>query len=355
MADDQSQEDRTEEPTQHRLDEALKRGDVVKSAEISTFLALGALMLGLSVAGAVSARNLALDMRAFLMNPHLLPGGPDAMMWAGRKAVMSTLWAVGPIAGLLFVAAIAAGLIQHRPVWSFDPLMPKFDRLSPMAGLKRIMGPQALGNFGKGLLKILIVGALSVWLLWGEHNRVEALVGMAPADIMGAVFGLALKLLGLVLAAHAVLAGGDYVMARFSWMRRQRMTKHELKEEMRNQDGNPEIKAKLRQIRVLRLRKRMMAAVPQATVIVTNPTHYAVALKYEKGQAAPICVAKGVDELALRIRSVATEHNVPIVENPPLARALHASVQIDDEIPVEHYKAVAEVIGFVLRLKRRAS
>jgi flagellar biosynthetic protein FlhB len=145
------------------------------------------------------------------------------------------------------------------------------------------------------------------------------------------------------------------VVARFSWMRRLRMSKQELKDEMKEQDGNPEIKAKLRQLRAQRLRKRMMAEVPKATVVIANPTHFAVALRYETGQAAPICVAKGVDELALRIRSVAEEHQVPVVENPPLARALHASVEIDDEIPVEHYKAVAEVIGFVLRLKRRAS
>jgi len=133
------------------------------------------------------------------------------------------------------------------------------------------------------------------------------------------------------------------------------MSKQELKDEMKEQDGNPEIKAKLRQLRAQRVRKRMMAEVPKATVVITNPTHFAVALRYEKGQAAPICVAKGVDELALRIRSVAEEHQVPIVENPPLARALHASVEIEDEIPVERYKAVAEVIGFVLRLNRRAS
>jgi flagellar biosynthesis protein FlhB len=131
------------------------------------------------------------------------------------------------------------------------------------------------------------------------------------------------------------------------------MTKRELKEEYKETEGNPEIKAKLKQIRVARVKRRMMAAVPTATVVITNPTHYAVALRYERGMAAPVCVAKGVDDLALRIRAVATEHRVAVVENPPLARALHATVRIDDEIPVEHYKAVAEVIGAILRLRRR--
>ena len=131
------------------------------------------------------------------------------------------------------------------------------------------------------------------------------------------------------------------------------MSKRELKEEFKETEGNPEIKAKLKQIRMARVKRRMMAAVPTATVIVTNPTHYAVALKYDRGMAAPICVAKGVDAIALRIRAIASEHDVAVVENPPLARALHATVEIDQEIPVEHYKAVAEVIGTILRLRRR--
>ena len=199
------------------------------------------------------------------------------------------------------------------------------------------------------------MAAIATFALWGERDRLEALVGAGEATILSASLSVSLRMLGAILAAHALLSIGDYVFARFSWIKRQRMTKHEIKEEMKEQDGNPEIKAKIRQIRAQRSRKRMMNAVPNATVIVTNPTHYAVALKYETGQAAPVCVAKGVDVLALRIRALATEHGVPIVENPPLARALHATVEVDDEIPVEHYKAVAEVIGFVLRLRRRAS
>jgi flagellar biosynthetic protein FlhB len=156
-----------------------------------------------------------------------------------------------------------------------------------------------------------------------------------------------------VLVIYAFLALGDALYQRFAWHRRQRMTRRELKEEYKQQEGDPEFKARRKQVAFARVKKRMMAAVPQATVIVTNPTHYAVALRYESGMQAPVCVAKGVDALALRIRAVATEHDVPIVENPPLARALHATVQIDEEIPVEHYKAVAELIGYVMTLRRR--
>jgi flagellar biosynthetic protein FlhB len=224
-----------------------------------------------------------------------------------------------------------------------------------MSGFKRLFGREAFVQFIKGLLKIAIVGAVATTVLWNERDRLEALIRMETGALMPAVLALSMKLLTGVLAIYAFLALGDAVYQRVSWMKRQRMSKREIKEEFKEQEGNPEIKARLRQIRAARVKKRMMKAVPEATVIVTNPTHYAIALKYEKGMAAPICVAKGVDSLALRIRAVATEHGVAIVENPPLARALHASVEVDDEIPVEHYKAVAELIGYVLRLRRRAS
>jgi flagellar biosynthetic protein FlhB len=355
MAEGGDREDHTEEPTQKRIDDAIKRGDVAKSQEVSTFLALGAMTLALLVAGGWSGRSLTLDLRHYLGNAHLVPNGPSALLAAGQRALLIGLQATAVPIGLLVVAALAGGLLQHRPLWTFDPLKPKFERVSPGAGFKRIFGLQAAGRFGKGLLKIVIVGVVASVALWGERDRVEALVTMEPADLVRTMAQVALRLLAIVLSIYAVLSIGDYVVARFSWMKRLRMSKQELKDEMKEQDGNPEIKAKLRQIRAQRLRNRMMAEVPKATVVITNPTHFAVALRYEKGQAAPICVAKGVDELALRIRSVAEEHQVPVVENPPLARALHASVEIDDEIPVEHYKAVAEVIGFVLRLNRRAS
>jgi flagellar biosynthetic protein FlhB len=355
MAEGADREDRTEEPTQKRLDDAIKRGDVAKSQEVSTFLALGAMTLAFMTAGGWAGRNLTLDLRHYLGNAHLVPDDPFAMMEAGRRALLIGLQAVAVPIGFLVVAALAAGLLQHRFVWTTEPLAPKFNRLSPGAGIKRIFGLQALGRFGKGLLKIVIVGAVATLALWREHDRVEAMVTLDTLGLVASMTDIALRMLAIILAVYAALSIGDYVVARFSWMKRLRMSKQELKDELKEQDGNPEIKAKLRQLRAQRLRKRMMTEVPKATVVIANPTHYAVALRYEPGQQAPICVAKGVDELALRIRSVAEEHQVPVIENPPLARALHATVEIDDEIPVEHYKAVAEVIGFVLRLKRRAS
>ena len=352
---EESGADKTEAPTQHRLDEALKRGDVAKSQELTVFLSLGAFTLALMMVPALGAASrFALDLKAYLYQAPLLPsGGP---FWAAaRHGLEVALTGAALPVGAAIIAALAAGLVQHRPVFSVDALMPKPERLSPMAGVKRLFGGQAIVNFVKGLLKIAIVGTLAAVVLWRERDRFEGLVGRDPVEILSVTLTLCLKLLGSILAFHAVVTIADVVWSRFSWIKKLRMTREEVKRETKEQDGNPEIKAKIRHIRQSRLKKRMMAAVPTATVVVTNPTHFAVALRYEPGMAAPICVAKGVDELALRIRAVATEHDVAVIENPPLARALHATVEIDAEIPVEHYRAVAEVIGFVLRLRRRAS
>jgi flagellar biosynthesis protein FlhB len=355
VAEAPEKDDKTEEPTERKLEEAIKRGDVAKSHEINTLFVLGGFTLALLTTSGHVGTSLVLDLRGFLMNAHIVPmdgGGLSAVggraVWAGAAA------AALPIAFIVF-GGLAGGSIQHRPLWTLQPLKPQFSRVSPMSGVKRLFGREALVQFVKGLLKIVIVGAVATTLLWNERDRLDGLTRLDPAALMPAMLALSIKLLGGVLAIYAFLAIGDAVYQRLSWRKRQMMSKRELKEEYKEQEGSPEIKARLRQIRLARVKKRMMNAVPDATVVVTNPTHYAVALKYETGMAAPVCVAKGVDSLALRIRAVATEHGVAVVENPPLARALHATVEIDDEIPVEHYKAVAEVIGYVLRLRRRAS
>jgi flagellar biosynthesis protein FlhB len=298
-------------------------------------------------------RSLAIDLRGFLMNAHLVPQDGAGLTAAGRHALWAWLAAVALPLGLIALAGLSGGGIQHRPLWSAQPLKPQLSRISPLSGAKRVFGREAFVQFVKGLLKILIVGSVAGAVLWSDRDRLDGLARLEPAALLPILLVLAMKLLGGVLAIHAFLAAGDAVYQRMAWLKRQRMTKRELKEEYKETEGSPEIKARLRQIRMLRLKKRMIAAVPKATVVVTNPTHYAVALQYETGMAAPLCVAKGVDALALRIRAVATEHGVPLVENPPLARALHATVDVDQEIPVEHYKAVAEVIGYVLRLRRR--
>jgi flagellar biosynthetic protein FlhB len=269
-----------------------------------------------------------------------------------KRIEFSLIAAFGVPFLLLMIAAIFGNVVQHRLVFSAEQLKPKFSKLSPMQGAKRLFGKQAWVNLLKGLFKLVTVGAVVTMVVWPERNRLDAIVRMDVASIMTVSRTLALQVLGSVVAFLALVAIGDYLFQYRTWFERQKMSLQEIKEEFKQSEGDPHVKGKLRQLRAERRRRRMMAAIPTASVVITNPTHFAVALKYEQGMAAPICVAKGVDAIALRIREVAKANDVPVVENPPLARALHATVKIDDEIPVEHYQAVAQVIGYVMKLKR---
>jgi flagellar biosynthetic protein FlhB len=253
---------------------------------------------------------------------------------------------------ILMLAALLGNLVQHQLVWSFEALTPKFSKISPLAGLKRLFSKQALANLAKGLVKLVLIGSVLTAMMWPERGRLEGLERTDPAAVLPLVQSLGMKLMGAVVAMLAVVAAADYLFQYRSWYERQKMSLREIKEEFRQTEGDPVIKGRMRQVRQSKQRRRMMAKVPKAAVIITNPTHYAIALEYERGMDAPICVAKGVDAIALKIRQVGEKHSVPIVENPPLARALHASVEIDEAIPPEHYKAVAEVIGYVMKLRR---
>lgn len=355
MSDDSDQEDKTEEPTQRRIDKAIEQGNVANSIEINTFFALSAFTLALLLSSAPIARDLAASLRAFLMNAHQVPSDPTAYTEMGMRMLLICAQALAVPVGLAVVAGLAGGLVQHPLVFTTEVLMPKFDRISPMSGIKRIFGIEALVQFLKGLAKLMLVGVVAGTILWNERDRLEVFARLDPAAALPAILGIAIKLLGSMLAIFVVIAMADALYQRHRWRSKLKMTKEEMKQEHKESEGSPEVKGRMRQIRASRVKKRMMAAVPDATVIVTNPTHYAVALRYEAGMGAPICVAKGVDSLALRIRAIAKEHDVPVLENPPLARALHATVEIDEEIPTEHYRAVAEVIGYVMRLKRRAA
>jgi flagellar biosynthesis protein FlhB len=352
MAEPGDDSEKTEEPSQKRLEEALKRGDVVKSQEVNTWFVMAGATLVLMAFSAGMSRDLTATMRGLIANSWQISVDGPALPGLFKKIGLEIVAAVAIPFLVLMLAALGGNLVQHKLVWSFDGLMPKLSKLSPLAGLQRQFSKQAIANFGKGLVKIVIVGAVLASLMWPERQHMEALVHSDPATILPYVFSITLKLMGTVVAMLAVIAAADYLFQYRQWYEKQKMSLRELKEEFKQSEGDPTIKGKLKQMRQARMRKRMMAAVPKASVIITNPTHFAVALQYERGMAAPICVAKGVDALALKIREIATEHRIPIVENPPLARALHATVQIDQVIPAEHYKAVAEVIGYVMRLRR---
>jgi flagellar biosynthetic protein FlhB len=351
MADEHDDTERSEDPTQKRLDEALERGDVVKSQEVNTWFVLAtATLILLSFSGSMSSAILTM-LRGILANAHGIPVDGRGLVQTMQALGISTVAAVALPFGLLALAAVAGNVIQHRLVWSAESLKPKLSKISLGAGFKRLFSKVALANFVKGLVKLALIGTVMTVILWPKRRELDGLVTMDPAVVLPLVKSMSLELLGTVIAILAIVAAADYLFQYRTWYNRQKMSLREMKEEFKQTEGDPAIKAKIRQLRQQRAKKRMMAEVPKASVIITNPTHYAVALQYDKGMNAPVCLAKGVDNLALKIREVAAAHDIPIVENPPLARALHATVEMDEEIPPEHYKAVAEVIGYVMRLR----
>jgi flagellar biosynthesis protein FlhB len=337
MADDT--DDKTEDPTQKRLDDAHAKGDVAKSQEVNTwFIIAGATLILSTFSGSIGGGILT-PLRNLVANAGQLRADGAALL-----ALSNTL-------GYAVLAAIAGNMIQHRLVWSSESLTPKFSKVSPGAGLKRIFGKQAVANFAKGVFKLIALGAVMMAVLWPERHRLESFLMFEPTAILGVTTNLTLQLMGAVVAMLAAVAIADYFFQYRQWYQRQKMSLQEIKDEFKQSEGDPHIKAKIRQLRQQRMKKRMMSAVPSASVIITNPTHYSVALSYDRGMSAPVCVAKGADNIALKIREIARKHDIPIVENVPLARALYATVDVDEEIPVEHYHAVAEIIGYVMGLK----
>src|ERR1700712_5255911 len=355
MADENDAAEKTEDPTQKRLDEARERGDVAKSHEINTWFVIAGATLVLSTFSGSIGSGIQMPLRNLIANSWMIHADGPGLMALAQSLAYVLLAALGVPFLMLMLAAIAGNMVQHRLVWSGESLKPKFSKISPGAGAKRIFGKQAAANFGKGIFKVAALGAVMGAILWPERHRLESIVRFDPAAILGVTTSLTLQLMGAVVAMLAVVAIADYFFQYRQWHQRQKMSLQEMKEEFKQSEGDPHIKGRIRQLRQQRMKKRMMAAVPKASVIITNPTHYSVALSYERGMSAPVCVAKGVDSLAFKIREVARAHDIPIVENVPLARSLYATVDIDDEIPTEHYHAVAEIIGYVMGLRRNLS
>lgn len=352
MAEQNEENEKSEDPTQKRLDEALERGDVAKSQEVSTWFVLaGGTLVLMTFAGSMGS-SLKATLAGLIANAHRIPADGAGLVRLSGRIGIEVIAAVAIPILLIALFAVGGNMIQHRLVWSAESLKPKLSKVSPGAGLKRLFSKVALVNFVKGILKLTLLGSVMAMLLWPERDRLDTLVTLDAAAILPFTTVFALKMLGFVVAIMAFIAAADFFFQYRQWYERQKMSLREIKEEFKQTEGDPAIKARIRRIRETRMRKRMMAAVPEASVVIMNPTHYAVALKYERGDNAPVCVAKGVDSIALKIREVAEAHSVPVVENPPLARALHATVEIDQEIPAEHYRAVAEVIGYVMRLRR---
>ncbi|SEP98334.1 flagellar biosynthetic protein FlhB [Devosia sp. YR412] len=355
MSDEAPENDsKTEDPSQKKLQDAREKGDVAKSQEVVTwFMLLGSAAIFAMMAPGTAA-HLSDTLKVLIMNADRFDLSGAGFGAFFQDLALTLVWTIMIPLVVLSVCAILANLIQHQPLFSAEPITPKFSKVSPLAGFKRLFSGESLVNFGKGLLKISVVGAVVCVVVWPERDRLDTMMTADPLIILADFQEIGMKIFTAVLMVVTAIAAADYFYVRNKWWKKQMMTLQETRDEYKQMEGDPHIKGKLRQLRQEKSRQRMMTAVPDATVVITNPTHFAVALKYDKRMKAPQVVAKGADAVAFRIRELAKEHDVPIVENPPLARALFASVEVDGIVPTEHFKAVAEVIGFVMRLKRGA-
>jgi flagellar biosynthetic protein FlhB len=350
----ENDDDRIHEATQQKLQQAREKGDIIYSPEVGAALSLIVVTGVVAFMSGPIVAKLARNLVGFLAMPAQFSTDAASLRQIAGSIGLMLVGVFGMVAIALSVAGLAARYVQDRPTFTGERLSPKLSKLNPAEGFKRVFGKAAASSFLKSLAKLAVVGSALAWALWPQDASLVRIGLIDAAALLPYVQDRAVAMLMAMASAATVLAIIDYVFTRQSYMKRLRMSPREMKEEMRQSDGDPMVKAKLRQIRIQRSRQRMMASIPQASVVITNPTHYAVALRYEPGETpAPICLAKGMDAVAQRIRAAAEEHGVPIIENPPLARALFAAADIDQPIPKEHYEAAAKVIGFVLRLARR--
>jgi flagellar biosynthesis protein FlhB len=288
MAEESSESnERTEDPTPRRLEEALRRGDVAKSAEVNTWFMIAGGTLMIMVFAAPMATSLQATFRGLLAKSYQIPTDGPALTALAKTLAVDVAAALGVPLLLLCVAAFASNIVQHRLLFTTEQVMPQLSRISPGAGLARLFSRQALANFLKGLVKLGVVGAVMVALVWPQRHLLSNLVTADPAMILPFTRSLAMKMLGTVVAILAIIATADYLFQYRQWYERQKMSLQEIKEEFRQTEGDPVVKGKLRQLRQSRMRKRIMAAVPKASVVITNPTHFAVALRYERGMNAP--------------------------------------------------------------------
>ena len=353
MADDsQDQSQKTEQPTPKRLRDAREKGQVAKSQEVGHWFMLLAFTILVGYMAPAMVEDLGKAIYGFVARPHAFRLDSVSLGGLLRETGGRLGAALLLPAFLAVAAAFASGLIQAGFVMSPEPIKPKPEKISPVKGLKKLFSLRSLAEFAKGIAKLAIVATVIAALMWPERRLLAGIVSMELPQYLLLVQSLGFRVLVAVLAIMTVIAGLDFLFQKQQHLKQLRMSKQDLKDEHKQTEGDPMVKARLRQIRMERARQRMMAAVPEADVVITNPTHFAVALSYELGSlGAPRVTAKGVDSLAFRIRDLARESGVPVVENPHLARAIYGGVELDQEIPQEHYKAVAEIIGYVMRLK----
>ncbi|MEX2196733.1 MAG: flagellar biosynthesis protein FlhB [Thermoleophilaceae bacterium] len=346
--------DKTEKATPKRKQDARKKGQVAKSMDLNgSFVLIGGL-----AAIAIWGDHLVSQCEIAMRNTLALVSTPDVVVQEGVAKLMletgrSAAFAVAPIALACMLAGVLASIAQVGFKPSAFALKPDPKRLNPLQGAKNIFGPHAVFEAGKSIVKVAVVGGIAAFAVIPALPELAALVGMSPLQLVAQLMDIVMGVAWRAAAAYLVIGIADTVYQRWRHEKQMKMTKDEVKREVKDQDKPEEVRAAIRRRQQQAARARMMAAVPDADVVVTNPTHFSVALSYDGERAAPMVVAKGQDLVAVEIRRIAAEHDVPVVGDPPLARSLHATVEVGQEIPEELYQAVAQLLAFVYRVAGR--
>ncbi|WP_045727419.1 flagellar biosynthesis protein FlhB [Xanthomonas sp. GPE 39] len=352
MSENEEGAERTEQPTEKRLREAREQGNIPRSRELATAAVFSSSIFALmGMSGSMSAGAVAWMKHALQPDPHLRDT-PQALFGYFGDLLIGLFWVVLPLIGICVAAGFIAPLLMGSLRFSGQALIPKFDRLNPMTGLSRLYGSESLVELLKSLLRMGFVGGAAFLSIWKGLDGLRGLLQQPLEQAIGHGLGFTLSLLLYTAGALALLAAIDAPYQKWHFIKKLKMTREEVRREMKESDGNPEVKGRIRQMQMQMSQRRMMEAVPKADVVVVNPTHYAVALKYESGRMrAPTVLAKGVDEIAFRIREVGEQHRIAVVSAPPLARALYREGQLGKEIPVRLYSAVAQILSYVYQLR----
>lgn len=353
MADEQEDKSqKTEQPTEHRIEEARKRGQVVVSKELVHWFMLFSIAIIVGAILPYSLNKISIILRGFLEFSYAFNADGGELIALIGRASQKVAFYLGLPFLFLIIAALSGTFLQTRFNLSAESIKPKLEKISILKGLGRLFSKKTIMEFFKAFFKFSVISTIVVLVMLPELHKVTAMVGFSIHELVREAHSQITLLLIFVVALLTLLAGIDYAFQRFEFFQNMKMTKQEVKEEYKEMEGDPHIKQKLRQIRQERSKRNIAKAVPEATVIITNPTHYSIALKYEMGDMeAPIVLAKGVDAVALRIREIAKDNKIPLYRNPSLARLLYATVDVNEQIKEEHYEAVAKVIRYVLDLK----
>ncbi|WP_270171839.1 flagellar biosynthesis protein FlhB [Paenibacillus sp. SYP-B4298] len=347
-------QEKTEKATPKKKQESRKKGQVAKSMEVpAAFILLFVFMSFMMFGGYYKERLLGLFGSTFesRITMDITLGNVGFMF---RNMILEGLMLLAPLFGIAVVVGLLGNYVQIGFLFTGHPLMPKFSKLNPVEGFKNIFSMRSLVEFAKSILKLLVIGVVVWTTLWGEKDHILALGTVPLEQIFSFAASITLSLGIKIGALLVVLALADYMYQRFDYEKKLRMSKQDIKDEYKKTEGNPLIKSRIRERQRKMALQRMMQEVPKADVIITNPTHFAVALRYDGTEMeAPVIIAKGMDYVALKIREVAKEHGIVMMENKPLARALYERGEIGDTIPADLFQAVAEVLAYVYKLKRK--